>query len=123
MDYKDTKEITDTFMGRTIVSVANDTMTLDNGAVLTVIPNYGCGGCPSGEYSLDALNHVENVITSVKLDDTYVKTEDYSEKRIYSIFVYTGGSKNKKGKKNILLQVSGDDGNGYYGSGYEIIVK
>lgn len=123
MDYKDTKEITDTFMGRTIVSVQGDTLTLDNDVTLTVIANDGCGGCESGGYSVDALNHVENVITSVKLDDDYIKTGEYSEKRVYSIFVYTGGSKNKKGKKNVLLQVSGDDGNGYYGSGYQIIVS
>ena len=35
----------------------------------------------------------------------------------YKIFVYAENQKLK------LLQVDGDDGNGYYGTGYSIIVK
>lgn len=115
----DQKDITETLVGRQITDVTENVITLDNGVELEVEANDGCWGCPSGNYRINELNHVENVITAVKVDDKHISDELHE----YKIFVYTGGKKNKKGQKHVLLAVSGDDGNGYYGTGYEIAVK
>lgn len=127
MYYDDVEEITDVLLGRKIVSIVDNRLTLDNDVVLTVVPNEGCGGCTNGYYSLDVLNHVENVITSVKVEDSEEDHESYSSKRVYSIFVYTGGvtveGNTTEGEENVLLQISGTDGNGYYGTGYKIVVS
>ena len=60
------------------------------------------------------LNVCDNIITNVELvcDDL----EYYGEKS-YKIFVFAEDRKIK------LAQIDGDDGNGYYGTGYDIIVK
>lgn len=90
-------------------------IVLDNGTVLIIKPNDGCGGCPSGSYSITELNGCDNVITHVEL--VREPDEEYCEgDKTYSIFVY---AENKRLK---LLEVSGDDGNGYYGTGYKIEV-
>lgn len=62
------------------------------------------------------LNECDNVITNVEFvcDDDAVDEYDGTS---YKIFVYAENQKLK------LLQVDGDDGNGYYGTGYSIIVK
>lgn len=114
----DKNTVEEIFVGRQVVEVDGDTLVLDDGKVLTVVPNQGCWSCSSGNFSLDKLNHVESVITGVKLDDKVVGDSEH----VYTLFVYTGGKKNKKGKKNVLLEISGDDGNGFYGTGYEIKV-
>ena len=48
---------------------------------------------------------------------SYKLNNGWSEEHCYKIFVY---AENKKIK---LLQCDGDDGNGYYGTGYHIEVK
>lgn len=107
------KEIKELLLYHRVTKVNEDTLELDNGVVLEIIPNEGCGGCSSGWYAITDLNGVDNVITNVELD------EDNSEncETSYKIFVYT------EDKRFTLLQVDGDDGNGYYGTGYRINVK
>jgi hypothetical protein len=109
LNQDDQDEIRSLLIGRTVKVVGDDTLKLDNGVVLSIEPNFGCGGCPSGSYGIDELNDVPNVITSVKF-----KEKGHSD--VFKIFVYSETSKIK------MLEVSGDEGNGYYGYGYTISV-
>lgn len=116
VNYCDEKDIRDLLLYRKIVKVVGDTLYLDNDTELEVCPNEGCGGCSSGWYSLVELNDCDNAITNVEFccdEDTVDEYDDTS----YKIFVF---AENKKIK---VLQVDGSDGNGYYGTGYSIIVK
>ena len=111
--------IKELLMFRKVINVDNHVMTLDNGTKVEVVPNEGCGGCASGGYYLDELNECDAVITSVRLDTEDAK--DGEDAHIYKIFVLAANEKDEQ----LLLSVSGDDGNGYYGTGYhlEVTVK
>lgn len=116
IEYYEKEKITELLMFRKVVEVKDDTLILDNGTELQILPNEGCGGCGAGWYSLIELNECDNVITNVEFecdDDTVDKYDGTS----YKIFVYAENQKLK------LLQVDGDDGNGYYGTGYSIVAK
>lgn len=117
IDQNSDKEITELLLGRRVIAVlGGDTLVLDNGVKIEVVPNEGCGGCASGWYQLDELNKCEAVITSVKLSE-----EDGDPNgectHVYKVFVLAAD------KEQVLLSVSGDDGNGYYGTGYTLNVK
>lgn len=112
LDHYETDEIKALLLGRKVANVTDDVLVLDNGVVLKIRPNEGCGGCSSGWYGLDELNRVDNVITDVRFD--YHETDEYGG-GVYEIFVYAE-------HEQLLAKVSGDDGNGYYGSGYRIEV-
>lgn len=115
LDECDEEKIRELLVGRK-VKVDGDNLILDNGIVLEVIANEGCGGCSSGWYSITKLNEVDNAITNVEFDcDGDVANED--DDTSYKIFVFCEDTRIK------LLQVDGSDGNGYYGTGYTIIVK
>lgn len=101
-------------VGKSVISVENDVMTLSDGTEVHVLPNEGCGGCSSGWYQLDELNKCEAVITSVRL---HCSDDDDYDAHTYKIFVLAAN------KEQVLLSVSGDDGSGYYGTGYTLIVK
>lgn len=115
LDYDEENKIRDLLLYRKIVEVRGDTLYLDNGIELEVFPNEGCGGCSSGWYELVELNDCDNAITNVEFACDYI--DDYWNDKSYKIFVY---AENKKIK---LLQVDGTDGNGYYGTGYSIMVR
>jgi hypothetical protein len=90
---------------------------LDDGTQVYVKGNEGCGGCDSGNYDLQHLATVDNVITSVRLATETSCYDEYSDEYVsYRIFVYAGAEEIN------LMQVDGTDGNGYYGTGYEITV-
>ena len=116
LDYYEEDKIRSLLLYRKIIKVENDTLYLDNGIELEIWPNTGCGGCYAGWYHLVELNECDNAITNVEFYCD-ADTADSDDATSYKIFVY---AENKKIK---LLQVDGDDGNGYYGSGYSIIVK
>lgn len=115
LDEYQEEEIKELLLGRK-VKVEDDNLILDNGIILEINPNQGCGGCGSGWYSITKLNEVDNAITNVEFicdEKTEYKADDTS----YKIFVFC------EDKRINLLQVDGSDGNGYYGTGYEIAVK
>lgn len=114
IDYSEEDAIGKLLIGRQIVSVDGETMTLDDGKKITVHPNEGCGGCSSGWYSLSELNECEAVITSVRCDVAGDQPGDFPT--VYRIYVLAAG------KENVAMAVSGDDGNGYYGTGYQLEV-
>ena len=95
--YQDNEEeIKKLLLGRAIEKVNGNTLKLDNGLVLEIQPNQGC--------CCGAVDDVD-------------ESDGWSNTHSYKIFVYAENTKIK------LLQVDGDDGNGYYGTGYEIVVK
>lgn len=117
--YHDEDErLDDLFVGRKVVSVDEgaSTLTLDDGTILEVIPNNGCGGCTSGWYLLDALNTWDNVIMRVSVVQSDA-SDDWGDKR-YDLFVYA-----ENGDIGSVVTVSGSDGNGYYGTGFAIRVR
>lgn len=115
--YSEEAGIRDLLVGRRIVSTNDNVLVLDDGTRLVVIPNDGCGGCSSGSYGIDKLEKFESVITSVRFEDSEESANEYAEDpHTYRIFVLSAD------KEQLALQVSGDDGNGYYGSGYSLRV-
>jgi hypothetical protein len=121
LDQDSLDEIRELLVGRRVVSVTSSewegTLTLDDGTVLTVIPNDGCGGCSSGNYSISEINECpDNVITDVELVDLFSDGR-YDDAHTYSIYVLAFDKRVK------LLEVEGDDGNGWYGTGYTIRVQ
>lgn len=108
------KEIEELLLGHKIVADENnDTLILDNGVVLQINPNIGCGGCESGNYYLEHIASVNNVITNVEFVEEF---EDDCYYEHYKIFVIADGMTTE------LLDVYGTDGNGYYDTGYTIDV-
>lgn len=112
MPSRDEETIKQMLIGHTVKKVNNNTLELDNGIQLKFYGNEGCS-CGAGCYDITELNECENAITNVE----FIDEDKYGGERIYRIFVY---AENKQIK---LLQCDGDDGNGYYGTGYHIEVK
>ena len=89
-------------------------LVLDNDTVLRVIANDGQSEhCDAGYWYLDDLNTCDNAITNVELihDTRNGGDEDLQ------IFVYAEDTRIK------AIDVYGDEGNGYYGRGFVIIVE
>lgn len=107
------KEIEELLLGHKILVDESDNLILDNGVVLQINPNIGCGGCESGNYYLQHISSVNNAITNVEFVEDY--DDDYHYQH-YRIFVIADGMTTE------LLDVYGTDGNGYYGTGYTIDV-
>lgn len=111
-----TQDLTALLVGHSVKKVDDDTLVLDNAVRLTIEGNRGCGGCSSGWYYLTELNGCENVITRVEQDVSSVDGYDYGSETRYTVFVYADRV------KSTLAVIEGDDGNGYYGTGFSIIV-
>lgn len=114
-------QITDLLLGRSVTNVEGEHLELDNGTVVRVVPNEGGCACSAGDYELEYLNRVDNVITKVEFD--YKPTDDGSDYQeaqeygYYRIFVLAGHERVN------LLSVTGDDGNGYYGTGFQLLIR
>lgn len=107
------EQLQEILVGHSIRKVTENTLELDNGQRLKIVPNEGCGGCSSGWYDLTELNESPNVITRVETEEA-TSADGYGTS--YRIYVYAENQQIK------LAQVDGDDGNGYYGTGYEVVV-
>ena len=110
---KNEKYIKKLLIGHSIKKVSKNILELDNGIKLKFEGNKGCI-CGSGYYNITELNECKNIITNVEFNKLKTNESGWSDKYSYSIFVY---AENKQIK---LLQCDGDDGNGYYGTGYHI---
>lgn len=122
-NYEQEQEIRGLLVGRKIVAVdeAAETLTLDDGTELKILPNEGMC-CSNGDYFVRRLVGAENVILAVDFSEQYLDKDQRSEPGDdyrYEIFVYTEGVENGQS----ILRVDGSDGNGYYGTGYKIRVK
>jgi len=113
----DEERIKELLIGHSVKKIDSKTLELDNGVQLEFEGNDGCC-CGAGCYDIEQLNECNNIITNVEFEESCLNEEDFwaSEYR-YEIFVYAEDTKIK------LLQCDGDDGNGYYGTGYHIKVK
>lgn len=107
------KEIEELLLGHKVTVDDCGNLVLDNGVVLQINPNIGCGGCESGNYYLEHISSVNNAITNVEFVEEF---EDDCYYEHYKIFVIADGMTTE------LLDVYGTDGNGYYGTGYTIDV-
>lgn len=114
--YDEEEKIKELLMFRKIIRVDNNTLYLDNGIELEILPNEGCVCCSSGWYGIEEINGCDNAITNVEFE-CECTDEEWQEDYSYKIFVYAEDTKIK------IAQVDGSDGNGYYGTGYEIRVK
>lgn len=106
------------FVGRTVTVASEDTLTLDDGTVLHIVPNEGAWGCGCGSYFITELNGCDNIITGCTIvTDDPKPDSDRDDAHVYRLFVYSGH------KKINLLTVEGDDGTGMYGTGFAIYVQ
>lgn len=118
--YSDKEEIVELFVGKSVIKVSDDTLLLSDGTSLQIIPNEGGCSCGGGDYELTALNGCENIITNVETIEEDRTTDNLALSgwgTTYAIFVLAGDQRIN------LLRVEGDDGSGYYGTGYWINVK
>ena len=88
-------------------------LVLDDGTVLKIVPNEGCSGCGAGTFYIQELNTCDNIITDVQIEyDVCRDDEEYIR-----IFVLAEDTRIK------IIDVSGNEGNGYYGRGFVIYVE
>lgn len=90
---------------------AEGRLVLDDGTTLYLFGNRGCGGCESGHYPLEKLAAVDNIITAARVEFDRADGED-----AYRIFVVADAVKIN------VAEFVGSDGNGYYGTGFELHV-
>jgi len=114
----DADAITDLLMGHKVTKVAEDHLVLDDGTLLRLVGHDGGCSCGAGDYDLTVLNGTDNIITRVELhNDPKGDGDGYDKTGVYEIFVFTGEEKIN------LARFEGDDGNGYYGTGYHLLVQ
>ena len=91
-------------------------LTCNDGTIIEVATNEGCGGCSNGWSNFDDLKKLEennNIITNIKVE----YSKDGWEDDEFKMFVYY-----EDGQIN---ELNGDDGygNGYYGGGFYVTIK
>lgn len=102
---------------------AEGVLTLDDGTRIYVRGHEGGCACSAGDYELTHLASVDNVITEVRFDDNpgnddYNRdTDEYGTYGWYKIFVVADATEIN------IATFEGSDGNGYYGTGYELYVQ
>lgn len=120
-DQDDEAQIAELLVGRRVEKVSENTLLLDDGTVLEVQGNEGGCSCGAGDYELTELNSVDNAIMSVSVENRTKSDEelgdDYGYEEVYTIFVYAENQQIK------LAEFEGSDGNGYYGTGFQLTVK
>ena len=105
-------------IGRSIVKAEDDVLTLDDGTELLIEANVGGCVCAAGDYEVMSVSAFPNAITRVD-----VEHDDPDENSLYrcgeriTIHVYAEGASAE------VVAVEGDAGNGYYGRGFEVIVR
>ena len=114
--YENKAGITALLEGHKVVKADDHHLILDDGTIL-LLPDWE--ECCAG-YDLTELNGIDNIITKVEfLDDP--DSEDCPGRHdgpgTYKIFVYA------ENVKVNLATWEGTDSNGYYGTGYEIVVR
>lgn len=114
--HSDKEEIVELFVGKSVKKISDDQLALSDGTVLQIVPNEGGCSCGAGDYDIDYINECENIITNVELVVTEQDHGDWDTLTSYDIFVYSGHQKIN------LVSIKGDDGNGYYGTGFWINV-
>lgn len=117
LDQDDTDAISRLLVGHAVTKVAEDHLLLDDGTVLKLFGNDGGCACSSGCYDLTELNGVDNVITSVEIEANPDDDGSAAYEGTYRIFVFADNQKIN------LATFVGTDGNGYYGTGFHILIR
>ena len=121
--HDDTDDLRAALFGRSVVSVQTDEddynpegrVLLDDGTELILQGNEGGCSCGGGDYALTRLNDMPiNGITNVEVD---VEKIGSGTRLTYRIFVLA------QDERFELATFDGDDGSGYYGSGFWFTVK
>ena len=106
--------------GRYVTSIDEyGTITLDNGTELDIDGNEGCGGCESGWYWLEETYKRGNSRARIMSAHVGYDEDDEAAPSVYTIFVMVDGNPSQLP----LATVCGDDGNGYYGTGFTLTVR
>lgn len=102
--------------GRYVTSIDDGTITLDDGTELYIHGNKGCGGCESGWYWLE--NVYKQGSRQARIMSAYVAygEDDEDAPSVYTLFVMVDGNPTQLP----LATVRGDNGNGYYGTGFTL---
>jgi hypothetical protein len=132
LDYTNQKGLEEVLMGRRIVEAemgdfdypgrgwrdeADGRLVLDDGSVLYLIGHDGGCACSAGCYPLSAVAKVDNIITRVEIEaDPGGDGYEGGYEGTYRIFVFADNEKLN------VAEFAGTDGNGYYGTGFEIVV-
>lgn len=96
---------------------AEGMLTLDDGTKLYLTGNKGGCSCSAGDYELTDLATVDNVITSARIESN--PDDDWDNEGaggVYKIFVIADATEIN------VATFEGSDGNGYYGSGFQLYV-
>ena len=116
--YYDSDDLSPVLAGRYVTKVDGDTLTLDDGTLLAFEGNEGCGWCYSGNYGLTELFQRGTPtarIMSAEVKTTQLGDDEYDDTR-YTLFVIVDD------ERLPLAEFEGNDGNGYYGSGFHVTV-
>ncbi len=108
--HNDDTKINQLLIGRKVTKVDVDRLLLDDGTQLQLVGNDGCPGCWAGDFSLTELNGVDNIITDVQV----LNAEPAGW---FQIFVFADN------QKISLARFEGREDNGWYGTGYRILVN
>jgi hypothetical protein len=132
LDHEDQSDIEALLVGRKVTKADAEHLVLDDGTVIKAIGHDGGCGCSAGCYDLSVLNGVDNIITRVSFDYRPAEddwTDDGPSRSghpddpedkwtgYYRVFVFADNQQIN------LMQFDGTDGNGYYGTGFEILVR
>lgn len=102
--------------GRYVTSIDNGTITLDDGTELYIHGNDGCGGCESGWYWLEQVYKQGSRNARIMSAFVDYDEDDKEPPSVYTLFVMVDGNPTQLP----LATVRGDDGNGYYGTGFTL---
>ena len=106
--------------GRYVTSIDEyGTITLDNGTELDIDGNEGCGGCESSWYWLEETYKRGNSRARIMSAHVDYDEDDEAAPSVYTIFVMVDGNPSQLP----LATVRGDDGNGYYGTGFTLTAR
>ncbi len=117
---EDVDTLRNTLIGRSVATVQLDRslqgkVVLNDGTELILGGNEGGCSCGAGDYELVRLNDMPiNGITNVEVD--VEETGEYGE-ATYRIFVLA------QDERFELAAFDGDDGNGYYGTGFWFTIR
>lgn len=129
LNEEDRDVITKLLLGKKVVKADREHLLLDDGTTIKAIGHDGGCACNAGCYDLSVLNGVDNIITRVEYDYRPAGDGDKVEgsghpddpedewSGYYRVFVYADNQRIN------LMQFDGTDGNGYYGTGFELLVR
>lgn len=95
--------------------LAEGRLVLDDGTVLYLTGHDGGCSCGAGDYELESVAAVDNIITSVRVECS-PDGDDIAGDGSYRIFVFADAAEIN------VAEFVGSDGNGYYGTGFSLTV-